>query len=87
MPGGSDSSDSADSGRGLRTVSAARSADVLRDPDDTPFPSRLVLGWRGSKPLQVVVADDAAMNETIVIAVYEPDSDQWEPGFRRRRQR
>ena len=27
-------------------------------PDDKPYPSRLVLGWRGSRPLHVVVADN-----------------------------
>lgn len=55
-------------------------------PDDTPYPSRLVLGWLGSRPLHVVVADNAEAQETIVVTVYEPDPEQWETGFRRRRQ-
>ncbi len=55
-------------------------------PDDTPYPSRLVLGWYRGRPFHVVVADNAAAQETIVITVYEPDPDQWEDGFRRRRQ-
>ena len=55
-------------------------------PEDTPYPSRLVLGWHGSRPLHVVVADNEERRETIVITVYEPDPAQWEPGFRRRRQ-
>jgi hypothetical protein len=38
-------------------------------PGDTPFPSRLILGWRGSRPVHVVVADDAQAEETIVITV------------------
>ena len=54
-------------------------------PTDTPYPSRLLLGWRGIRPLHVVAADNAADNETIVITVYEPDPRQWEADFRRRR--
>jgi len=54
-------------------------------PDDKPYPSRLVLGWSSSRPIHVVVADDLAQHETIVITVYEPDPARWEPGFERRR--
>ena len=56
-------------------------------PDDMPYPSRLLLGWRGTRPLHVVVADSVAMNETIVVTVYEPDLAAWHSGFRRRRAR
>jgi hypothetical protein len=45
-------------------------------PDDTPYPSRLILGWRGSRPVHVVAADSAEDNATIVITVYEPDRDR-----------
>lgn len=55
-------------------------------PEDTPYPSRLMLGWVGSRPLHVVVADDPQAREEIVITVYEPDPNEWEPGFRRRKQ-
>jgi hypothetical protein len=55
-------------------------------PEDSLYPSRLVLGWYGSRPLHVVVADNVMDQETIVITVYEPNQDQWEEGFRRRRQ-
>jgi hypothetical protein len=62
------------------------SGEVIEDyPDDTPYPSRLVLGWRGARPIHVVVADNAETKETIVITAYEPDPAQWEPGFRRRK--
>jgi hypothetical protein len=54
-------------------------------PEDQPYPSRLVLGWQGSRPIHVVVADDLDNQETIVITVYEPDSAEWEPDFRRKR--
>lgn len=54
-------------------------------PDDTPYPSRLVLGWRGNRPIHVVAADNTDTDETIIITAYEPGTDQWETGFRRRR--
>ena len=52
---------------------------------DRPHPSRLILGWCRGRPLHIVVADDSRADETIVITVYEPDPELWEPGFRRRR--
>lgn len=27
-------------------------------PDDTPYPSRLLLGWHNNRPLNIVVADN-----------------------------
>jgi hypothetical protein len=54
-------------------------------PDDTPYPSRLVLGWRESRPLHVVFAENKAMREIIAVTVYEPDPNRWEIDFRRRR--
>lgn len=60
--------------------------EIIKDyPDDTPYPSRLVLGWCGSRPLHVVAADNKEDQETIIITVYEPDLDEWEPGFKKRK--
>lgn len=60
--------------------------EVIADyPDDTPLPSRLVLGWLGDRPLHVVVGDNHVDRVTVVITVYEPDPTQWEPGFKSRR--
>jgi hypothetical protein len=56
-------------------------------PDDEPYPSRLVLGWRGARPIHAVVADNRDQDEVIVITVYEPDLERWEPGFAERRRR
>jgi hypothetical protein len=53
-------------------------------PDDTPFPSRLILGWMEGRPIHLVVADNIADNEIIVITVYEPEQDKWSPNFKRR---
>ena len=54
-------------------------------PNDSPYPSRLVLGWRGIRPVHIVVADNPEENEAIIITVYEPDKALWEPDFRRRK--
>jgi hypothetical protein len=54
-------------------------------PEDQPYPSRLVLGWAGARPIHLVVADNQVQQETIVITVYEPDLANWEAGFERRR--
>ncbi len=53
--------------------------------DDEPYPSRLVLGWSGERPIHVVVASNPDQDEIIVITVYEPDLDRWERGFSERR--
>ncbi len=54
-------------------------------PNDTPYPSRLVLGWRGSRSLHVVVAESAGDDELIVITAYEPDPAQWTESLKRRK--
>lgn len=61
--------------------------EIIRDyPDDKPFPSMLILGWRGAQPLHVVAAHDPYADETIVITVYEPDPEPWEPDYKRKKQ-
>lgn len=56
-------------------------------PEDKPFPSRLMLGWSGSRPVHVVVADNVAAQEAVIITVYQPDPEEWETGFKRRKRR
>ena len=76
----------------LRRISDEEVGDVLLNgrtieeyPEDRPYPSRLVLGWPGSRPIHVVAADNPAEQETIIITVYEPDPERWEEGFERRK--
>ena len=52
---------------------------------DIPYPSRLMLGWHRSRPIHVVVADDADDQTSIVITVYEPNLSEWEADFKRRK--
>ena len=60
--------------------------EVIEDyPDDEPYPSQLVLGWCGGRPLHVVMAYNRMSQEKIVISVYEPDSEKWHSDFRRRK--
>jgi uncharacterized protein DUF4258 len=53
--------------------------------DDAPYPSRLILGWRGLRPVHVVAADDTAGGTVIILTVYEPDLERWQSGFEKRR--
>lgn len=55
-------------------------------PDDSPYPSSLILGKAGGRVLHVVVAHNLADDEKIVITVYEPDGAKWDTEFRRRSQ-
>jgi hypothetical protein len=68
----------------VRAVLAA--GETIEDyATDTPYPSRLVLGWAGGRPVHVVAAENASARETIVITVYEPDPIRWDSDFKRRR--
>jgi len=64
---------------------ALSASDVIENyTSDQPYPSQLVLGWSGSRPIHVVMAENSADNQIIVITVYEPDPGQWDESFRRR---
>jgi hypothetical protein len=54
-------------------------------PDDYPYPSYLLLGWCNSRPIHIVIAKNTDNHQTIIITVYEPDLDQWLPGFKERK--
>jgi len=54
-------------------------------PTDQPYPSCLKFGYSAGRPIHVVVADNSAEQSLIIITVYEPDLDTWEPGFERRK--
>ena len=54
-------------------------------PDDQPFPSALLLGWIGSRPLHVLAAFDAGSEHAFVITAYEPDLEHFEADFKTRR--
>ena len=63
-----------------------QSGEMIEDySDEMSFPSRLMLGRRGERPLHVVMAENTKEGELAVITVYEPDSSQWKSGFKGRK--
>lgn len=51
-----------------------------------PYPNRLLLGWRGDRPLHVLVAHGPDGTQYVITA-YEPSLEQWEPDYRARKTR
>ena len=54
-------------------------------PDDRPYPSQLVLGFDGKRPLHVVFAYDESSFVGYVVTAYEPSPQLWEPDFKTRK--
>ncbi|HOT46593.1 MAG TPA: DUF4258 domain-containing protein [Spirochaetota bacterium] len=53
-------------------------------PDDIPYPSYLLLGYKGPDPLHIVVGIDKENETCYIITVYKPDPELWVDGFSRR---
>lgn len=60
---------------------------IAEYPDDTPYPSSLMLGFYNDMALHVVVSRDSETENCYVVTVYQPDPELWEAGFRTRRTR
>ena len=61
--------------------------EVLREyADDTPYASRLMLGWIEERPIHIVAADNDPDDETIIITAYEPDPAIWEADFKTKKE-
>ena len=58
---------------------------IDRYDDDKPYSSCLILGWSRNRPIHIVVAFNEQENENIIVTAYEPDPNQWEAGFERRK--
>jgi hypothetical protein len=70
----------------LEILDALENGKVIESyPTDQPYPSRLTLGICGGRPLHVVTAEAQDVQATIIITVYEPDLETWEPGHEVRR--
>jgi hypothetical protein len=50
-----------------------------------PEPGRLILGSEGRLPIHLVISEAPNIDVATVITVYNPDPDQWKPGFKARR--
>ena len=53
--------------------------------NDKPFPSMLILGWIGNRPIHTVCSFNDSIGMVHIITVYEPDLDHFEADFRTRR--
>ncbi|MDZ8084458.1 MAG: DUF4258 domain-containing protein [Nostoc sp. DedQUE12b] len=60
---------------------------IEENPDDTPYPSYLILDFIEGKPIHVVFSYDEATDTGYVVAAYIPDTNIWLDGFTTRRQR
>ena len=58
---------------------------ITEYPDDTPYPSRLILFMDGERIIHIVIAHDYENDITFVITVYEPDPLLWDETFTKRR--
>jgi len=62
------------------------SGETINDyPDDTPYPSKLILGYVGKRPIHIVLGYNELEETCIAITVYEPSSDIWKEGFKEKR--
>ena len=50
---------------------------IERYVNDSPYPSKLILGIVNNRPLHVVVNENKEGNNIVVITVYEPDPRKW----------
>jgi hypothetical protein len=67
-------------------LSILQEGQVIEDyPDDTPYPSRLLLGRASGRWLHVVVARDIESSSCIVVTTYEPKPVLWSMDFGTRR--
>jgi hypothetical protein len=58
---------------------------IIDYPDDTPYPSCLILGFVHENPIHVVCASDLENKIGIVVSAYIPDSELWTEDFKSRR--
>ena len=60
--------------------------EVIEDyPQNTPFPSCLILEWVKGKPYHVVASLDETIGMGYIITAYEPSLDKFQSDFRTRR--
>jgi hypothetical protein len=58
---------------------------IVKYPDDTPYPSYLMLGFDHESAIHVVTSKDSVTGNCYVITVYQPDPVLWESDYRTRR--
>jgi hypothetical protein len=69
----------------IEVESALAAGEVIMEyPDDSPYPSRLILACSEKGALHVLVALDE-QNACYVVTCYRPDSSLWLDDFKKRR--
>ena len=58
---------------------------IEENPDDSPFPSYLILDFVNGKPIHIVLSYDEIKETGYVVTTYIPDSQLWTDNFRKRR--
>ncbi|MBD1933300.1 MULTISPECIES: DUF4258 domain-containing protein [Cyanophyceae] len=58
---------------------------IEENPDDTPFPSYLLLDFVEGKPIHVVFSYDESTETGYVVTAYIPNPNLWINNFRNRR--
>ncbi|NEQ71532.1 MAG: DUF4258 domain-containing protein [Symploca sp. SIO2D2] len=58
---------------------------IEENPDDTPFPSYLLLDFLEGRPIHVVFSYDEFTGTGYVVTAYIPDHKLWTHDFRNRR--
>jgi len=76
-----------------RSITVADVENVICDgeiieeyPNDTPYPSVLIIKFVSGRPVHVVVAKDSDIAQCIIITAYEPKKGIWDSEFKRRSQ-
>jgi hypothetical protein len=72
--------------KGKDVLEVVRQGEVIINyPDDTPYPSYLILGFTRGGPVHVVFAFDEQQKTGIIVTAYVPDAKIWTDNFKRRR--
>ena len=67
-------------------IQVVKKGEIIIDyPNDQPYPSCLMLGFVGNKPIHVVFAFDQDTKTGIVVTAYTPDPQLWAKDFKSRR--
>lgn len=69
-------------------VTLIRTGEVIENyPDDFPYPSKLIFKIVEDRPLHAVIALNEAESQGIVVTLYEPDSEHFEPDYKTRKKK
>lgn len=60
--------------------------EIIEDyPEDTPYPSKLLLCFIGARPIHLVIAINELEKTCILVTAYEPDKELWSDDFKKRK--